>query len=632
MIQIYKHDNTTFSTNGDMTLMPSKCELEVKLNGICELTLEHSYDKEGRWEYILEDAVIKAPTPFSEGQLFRIYKKVKGMFGVVVYARHIFFDLIDYPLIDVTLADLTGQQALNIILNNTPFTGHSNILTVNTGYYARKNIVEALANDDENSFVNKWGGERFLDNFTLTINDKIGSDNGVSVLFGKNLEDIEEDITVDPVATRLYPEGDNGITLDNNGFVDSPNILKYANIKRRFIKFDDIKVKENPEDTEGFNTLAEAQAEMRRRCNDLFTKGLDAPTVNYKINMQSLRDTTDYKDYEILETINLGDTVTCKHNVINIDVKARCISYIWDCITKKYIEIELGQFIANYLDKIADIDSRVQEITGRIDNVLTGDDKLRAEEVKGFLNGTQTKLKASRGISQTQEQRVIDFEDLDPSSPTYGSTILGTQGIFVADTRNPENTDWVYTSALTAKGLVAEKMYGKLLAGEGVYFDLVTGKVYFKKGKIEGSNSSWDLDTGVFQSALADGSKIVISPTDGFYNEFSGNKKGYHHLNYTGTVSFTGTENDYREFTITLPEEFKGKDFTVKAEISELLPSLFPSFIVSFSCHVQNKDIVNGTFTILISSSHLGINYSGADIIKNDSFNVYREAYYTVTA
>ena len=37
--------------------------------GIAELTLEHPIDDLGRWEYLVNDNVIAAPTPYSKKQL-----------------------------------------------------------------------------------------------------------------------------------------------------------------------------------------------------------------------------------------------------------------------------------------------------------------------------------------------------------------------------------------------------------------------------------------------------------------------------------------------------------------------------------------------------------------------------------
>lgn len=582
MIQIYEHNNINYSSNGDMNLQPTLCNLKVELNGICEIELEHNYDKECRWEYIIEDNIVAAPTPWSKKQLFRIYSKNKTMTGIKCYARHIFFDLINYILLDVRPTVKTAQEALNIILQGTPFSGISNINKVNTAYYIRKNVLESIAGDDENSFVNRWGGERLYDNYNVIINDKIGQDNGVRAEFGYNLEGIEEDINIDDVVTRIIPTGYNGIMLDGPmPWIDSININKYANIKTRIINFDDIKVKENQEEEEGFNTLEEARQELINRCNQLFNEGIDQPRVNYKIEMVDLSKTTAYKDYVNLEKVTLGDTVTCRHNGIDIDIKARCISLEYDCITEKIISLELGNFQENYFNNQSDITNRVNDI---LNKTINSDGSLKAEQIKGFINSTNAKIKAQKDVAQKQHVRAILFEDLDPISPTYGCVTLGTQGIMCSNKRNIDNTDWEFNSALTAEGLIADKIVGNLFSSKN-------------------GNTTIDMNTGEFKSKLIDGSEIVMSPTDGFYQKVGSNKREYYNLSYNTEVDMnngTAISGSIKTMVITLPEEFRGKKFSVSLSIKRMESPVDGGgwFLTYYTSYIRNKDYINGTFEI----------------------------------
>ena len=194
MIEIYDKFNKNFDFNGDMILKPSLCDLEVELNGMVEVTLEHPYDKEGRWKYIKEDNLIKVPYPGKkERQLFYIYDKDKGMTGITCKARHIFFDLASEVLVDCRPTNCNGEEALNKILLGTGFKGYSDIKTINTAYYIRKYIAnEALISDDENSFINRWGGELDVDNFNVYMNERVGGDYGVKFKYGRDLIDLNE--------------------------------------------------------------------------------------------------------------------------------------------------------------------------------------------------------------------------------------------------------------------------------------------------------------------------------------------------------------------------------------------------------------------------------------------------------
>jgi len=446
MIEIYLKTNTNYDKNGDITLDPTSCTYKDSEN---ELILEHSIDDDGRWKYIDFENVIAAEET-GKKKLYRIYNVVRSLYSVTAYARPIFFDLIDKVLIDVRPTNKLGQEALNIILADTPFTGHSNLTTLSTAYYIRKNIVEALLGDDENSFINRWGGEFYCENFDVYINDMIGSDNGVRVEFGYNLNEIEEDINIENVVTRIIPVGFNGITLEGNApWVDSPLINKYTKPKMRVINFSDVKVKENADDEEGFNTIQEAREELIRRCNELFEKGIDKPTVNYKIDMINLANTTAYEDFKMLVDVNKGDTVTCYIPHLDIDVKARVIDYEKDLLTGEYISIELGNAVDNFFNKQADIQATVNKITNSNGTVKAG-------EIQGVINAIQTQFKALRDIAQPQEVRAILFEDRVEDSPTFGCMALGTMGFEIASSFKPGTQEWDFRTFGTGKGFVAD--------------------------------------------------------------------------------------------------------------------------------------------------------------------------------
>ncbi len=332
----------------------------------------------GRWEYLVNDNVIAAPTPYSDKQLFRIYKREKSDDEVTVYARHIYYDNLGNYLVDVRPTNKNGQQALDIIFSGTKFTPHSDITTANTAYYVRKNIVEAIAGDDENSFINRWGGERLYDNYDVYIMRQIGSDKGVRAEFGHNLEAIEESVSDEDVVTRIIPVAYNGYVLEGaKPWVDSPKIGNYAEIKGAVINFDEIKLQQDCSEGEtGYADLTALRAALIKACNEEYKKGIDDPTVNYTVNMVELANTVEYAEYKQLESVEVGDTITCRHKGIKIEIKARCIRIKWNCITKENEEVELGNFLENYFDKTS---SSIQRATASIEGANS--QALAAKEV-----------------------------------------------------------------------------------------------------------------------------------------------------------------------------------------------------------------------------------------------------------
>lgn len=479
MIEVYVKGNEDYGSNGDMTLTPTTCEVELTVEGVAELTLEHPIDDLGRWEYLVTDNVIAAPTPYSKKQLFRIYDYTKTETEVTAYARHVFYDSAGEMLVDVRPTDKTGQEALDIILSGTKYKAKTNIKTRSTAYYIRKNIMEAIGGDDENSFINRWGGERMYDNFTVIINDRLGGDYGACAEFGRNMTGIEADISIDDVVTRIIPVSYNGHTLEGEEpWIDSPLIGSYANPRAVVIKFEDVKLLEDcQEGEEGFSTLELLREELKRRCTKEYENGLDKPKVNYKVDLVEVANTEDYKDYKKLTTIGIGDDVLTKDRKLKINVTARCIRLVYDCIEEENAEVELGNFIENYFDKTTSAADIIQKVTRE-------DGTLKAEEVYGKIDAVKAQLKAQRDISQPSEVRAVIFEDLVEGSPTYGAMSIGTMGFCIASERTADGKDWDWKTFGTGSGFYADyicvgQLDGALIKADSIQAESIS--INYKK-------------------------------------------------------------------------------------------------------------------------------------------------------
>lgn len=479
MVEVYVKGNEDYGSNGDMTLTPTTCEVELTVEGVAELTLEHPIDDLGRWEYLVTDNVIAAPTPYSKKQLFRIYDYTKTETEVTAYARHVFYDSAGEMLVDVRPTDKTGQEALDIILSGTKYKAKTNIKTRSTAYYIRKNIMEAIGGDDENSFINRWGGERMYDNFTVIINDRLGGDYGACAEFGRNMTGIEADISIDDVVTRIIPVSYNGHTLEGEEpWIDSPLIGSYANPRAAVIKFEDVKLLEDcQEGEEGFSTLELLREELKRRCTKEYENGLDKPKVNYKVDLVEAANTEDYKDYKKLTTIGIGDDVLTKDRKLKINVTARCIRLVYDCIEEENAEVELGNFIENYFDKTTSAADIIQKVTRE-------DGTLKAEEVYGKIDAVKAQLKAQRDISQPSEVRAVIFEDLVEGSPTYGAMSIGTMGFCIASERTADGKDWDWKTFGTGSGFYADyicvgQLDGALIKADSIQAESIS--INYKK-------------------------------------------------------------------------------------------------------------------------------------------------------
>ncbi|WRK55244.1 phage tail spike protein [Coprobacillaceae bacterium CR2/5/TPMF4] len=309
--------------------------------------------------------------------------------------------------------------------------------------------MEALNGDDENSFINRWGGEIAYDNFKIIVNERQGADNGLRVEFGFNLNSINETINDEEVVTRIIPKAYNGYYLPDNETVDSPLINKYPVIHTRVIEYSNVKLADDVTESDEENsdviicdTLEDLYEALRQKANEEYENGIDLPSVTYNVDMADLSRTELYKDYKDLLTVNLGDTVHVKHRKLGIETSARVISLSYDCITKKIVSLTLGDYEQNYFNDVSAVTSTVVNVI----NLENG--TLMADKIAGVINLLNTSLRAQRNVADAANEKAILFEDLDEESETYGAMCMGTQGIQIAKERNAANTDWKWGTAI----------------------------------------------------------------------------------------------------------------------------------------------------------------------------------------
>lgn len=527
MIQLYKFNNNNFKENGDIVLQPISAFLEMELyTGINQIELEIPIDKEGRWKFVEKDDVISVPSPYPiEDQLYRIYDRNinSSSNSMSIKARHIFYDLIDTQvkdmsndnIFDVRCANMNGQQALDKILANTGFTGYSNILEANTAYYFRKNVIEALANGD-NSFFKRWGGELFLNNFNVYVNYKVGEDLKTRISYSRNLEGFEEETNWENIVTRIIPTGFDGICLDGKTpWVDSPLIKNYSHVYENTIYYEDIKVKgtqnNSGEDATGFDTIEEAREELIKRAKQEFTKGIDKPLVNYKINLLSLDNLNEFKNYKKLTQTLLGDTVNVLDKRFNLNIITRVIKIKFNILLdNKVEELELGNPIVNFAQDQAQTSISVENMAGNLNSNGT----LKGSCIEGVINAMKAPILAQKDIAKKLDSVAWKMEILDPNDPNFGCILGGTEGILISNRRTPDGRDWDFTTAVTAKGIVADTIVSGVLStiliqnADGSFqIDLSGsgGAKYFTDGKIAMAMEGNSL---LFYNWLKDGDYI----------------------------------------------------------------------------------------------------------------------------
>lgn len=410
-------------------------------------------------DLLQEEVILKVLLDYGN-EIFRISKVTVGSRYIDVVARQITIaDSLTLWLEDVRPTNLNGQAAVSWLLDKSEGRKEirivSDIDTVATAYYQRMSLYKAL-HDNDNSFLNRWGGEVQRRGYTIYINKRIGIDRGFTVREGKNLTGFESTSNIDKLVTRGRGQGYNGI-LGN--YIDSPLIGSYNRIYTSVIKYDDVKVKDEYSE-EGYDTLEQAQAELDRRINDEFSKNdIDKIKASYTINFVQLEKTEEYKNYVVAERLFTGDDCRVYIPKLNVDIKVRAISRKYDSLAQKTKETKLSNYIEVKPLSLKQITEKLEKMDST-ETIL----QLAKDNATALIKGG---LKNSYVIVRENEILIMDTKDINTATNvwrwnagglghsstgyygTYGTAIT-QDGAIVADFI----TTGVLNAALIKTGLI----------------------------------------------------------------------------------------------------------------------------------------------------------------------------------
>ena len=312
-----------------------------------------------RTDYSLAEATGEVVEPSQQrDQPFRIYRVVPELDKITVYARHIFYDLLDnmiksYKPNKARIGSVVVQGISDSCLSEHDFTFYSDLDSVadeetleddaNTVDFVNINPVDALIGDS--GVVHFYGGELARDWFDVYLIKRIGLDSGVQIREGKNLLGINYDVDDTDVITRIMPTGedkDGELLYLPETYVDSPHVDEYPNARWSHLAVEDCK--ENPKKTKDNpkKTKEQCYTQMRNAAQKEFDNGCDLPKVTLTVDFINCAETEEYRQYGHLQNIYLGDGVRVITKRLGIAVTLRMTEYSFDCLTRKYTKMTLG--------------------------------------------------------------------------------------------------------------------------------------------------------------------------------------------------------------------------------------------------------------------------------------------------
>ena len=340
---LYKPDATDYRGSGYGPLnMAVRCEVSEKLNDAPTLEMD-IFCADPLFKNIEIGSIIGAePNKTDPRQAFVVEQITKPINGIAtIYATHIAQHRAKLiPVAPFTAAHV--QTALDALNNNaletSPFTfqrtGANTTATMKTDV---PHSMRELMGGMEGSIIDTYGGEWTYNNFEITLNKpRRGHDNGVRVLYGKNMTDfkLQETFSWDGSATGCIAFWKKEDTVVQSAIQYSAYADNYPYKKTVMVDMSD--KFENLPTVADLNTAA---------ADWISGKGL--ASLNMEVAF-------DHLQMEGGKNIALGDTVHVYSAQYNFSAARRIVGMVFDVLADEYKTVTIGALKTTINEAISD--------------------------------------------------------------------------------------------------------------------------------------------------------------------------------------------------------------------------------------------------------------------------------------
>lgn len=379
LIILYDHDEEAFTSNG-LGALPdaASCTVTEERNGGYEVEMEYPLTGSHFSDIQKRRILYVKPNPYDDPQPFRIYSITKPINGIVtVHAAHLSYDT-SGSIVKLFPADAGSASAAMSYLKNfsvpsTPFTFFTNVGKSGTMSVPKPSSIRSLLGGSDGSILDTFGGEYLFDKWNISLLESRGSNRGVTIRYGKNMTDLEQEENDTDFYTGVYPfwysESEDGglVTLSaNDGIVNAPGNYDFVKIMPLDLSSEDFG--KEITDSEGYTTTIEkpTEAELLAAAQKYIANNkIGIPKVSLDVSFVMLAQTEEYKDFARLETVKLCDTVTVEFEKLGVKTTAKCIKTVYNVLTDKYDSIELGEPKSSLAETVSNQGTLIEEASDK---------------------------------------------------------------------------------------------------------------------------------------------------------------------------------------------------------------------------------------------------------------------------
>lgn len=346
-VKLYESTATSFDNNGLGGLPDAvSCLVTEELNGPFELEMRYPIDGLHFSEIALRSIITAKSNPTGDPEPFRVYRISKPLNGkVTVYARHLAYDMGGHAVSPFEAASL--GLALQGLKGNSvpecPFTLETDKSVSSTFTLSKPASLWSLLGGTEGSILDRYGGEWEFSQHSAYLWNRRGENRGVSIRYGKNMTDLEQDSNCANVYTGIYPywvdqEGSTLVTLTEK-VIEASGTYDFVRILTLDL-------------SDSFES-APTEAQLRARAESYIeANNIGVPDVSWKVSFELLEQSDEYRGMAILERVYLGDTVSVYFEKLGVSASARVVQIVYNPLLDRYESVQLGKVKSNLAQTI----------------------------------------------------------------------------------------------------------------------------------------------------------------------------------------------------------------------------------------------------------------------------------------
>lgn len=423
---LFSKNATTFTTNGIGRLDCTECLVTEERNGQYTMELSIAETANHAKEIELSSIIVVKPNNTSALQAFRVYKMTKPINGIFsVLAEHISYQLSYIPVMPFSVqasanaANETLQKMKSPVYcaEDNPFTFWTDADTVNSYAQATPASIRQRLGGVEGSVLDRFGGEYEWDNYTVKLHKNRGVQTpNVILRYGKNITDLNQESYISNTVTGICPywmdtEGNNLVTLPEK-VVESQYADNYP--FKRTVTLDMSQDFDEKPTVEQLRTAATAY---------LGKAGIGIPTVSVKVSFIDLASTEEYKDILSLQNVSLCDVIGVEFEKLGISTTAKVVKTVYDVLTERYNNIEVGSIRTSLASTINDQNSTITSVQSGLSQKF----KQFGETVQDDITNATAWLTNSNGYVIAVKNQDGSWKELifaDHNDPTQWHNVL----------------------------------------------------------------------------------------------------------------------------------------------------------------------------------------------------------------